>query len=78
MSESTERVVETMELGLKGKSAIVTGGSLGIGRAIALDLAREGVDVAVNYRRHDTEAKEVAAEIEKLGRRALAELGGGE
>jgi len=61
-----------MELGLEGRGAIVTGGSLGIGRAVALDLAREGVDVAVNYRRHDTEAKQVVAEIEKLGRKGLA------
>ena len=61
-----------MDLGLKGKGAIVTGGSLGIGTAVAIGLAREGVDVAVNYRRHDTEAKQVVAEIEKLGRKSLA------
>ncbi len=57
---------------LLGKAAIVTGGSLGIGRAIALDLAANGADVAINYRRHDTEAKEVVAEIERMGRRGLA------
>ena len=61
-----------MNLGLEGKGAIVTGGSLGIGRSVALDLAREGVNVAVNYRRHDTEAKQVVAEIEKMGRKGLA------
>jgi 3-oxoacyl-[acyl-carrier protein] reductase len=61
-----------MELGLDGKGAIVTGGSLGIGRAVALDLAREGANVAVNYRRHDTEAKQVVADIEKMGRKGLA------
>ena len=61
-----------MDLGLEGKGAIVTGGSLGIGRAVALDLAREGADVAVNYRTHDTEAMQVVAEIEKLGRKGLA------
>jgi 3-oxoacyl-[acyl-carrier protein] reductase len=61
-----------MDLGLEGKGAIVTGGSLGIGRAVALDLAREGANVAVNYRRHDTEAKQVVAEIEKMGRKGLA------
>jgi 3-oxoacyl-[acyl-carrier protein] reductase len=61
-----------MELGLEGKGAIVTGGSLGIGRAVALDLAREGANVAVNYRRHDTEAKQVVADIEKMGRKGLA------
>jgi len=57
---------------LEGKGAIVTGGSLGIGRAIALELAREGANVAINYRRHDDEAKAVVTQIEKMGRRGLA------
>jgi 3-oxoacyl-[acyl-carrier protein] reductase len=61
-----------MELGLEGKSAIVTGGSLGIGTAVALALAREGCDVAINYRRHDTEARKVVEQIEAAGRRGLA------
>jgi len=61
-----------VDLGLKGKGAIVTGGSLGIGAAIAIELGREGANVAVNYRRHDTEAKQVVAEIEKLGSKGLA------
>jgi 3-oxoacyl-[acyl-carrier protein] reductase len=61
-----------MDLGLEGKSAIVTGGSLGIGTSVALALAREGCDVAINYRRHDTEAKEVVRRIEEMGRRGLA------
>jgi 3-oxoacyl-[acyl-carrier protein] reductase len=61
-----------VDLGLKGKGAIVTGGSLGIGASCAIGLAREGANVAVNYRRHDTEAKQVVAEIEKLGRKGLA------
>ena len=61
-----------MDLGLEGKSAIVTGGSLGIGTAVALALAREGCDVAINYRRHDTEAKDLIGQIEKMGRRGLA------
>jgi len=61
-----------VDLGLKGKGAIVTGGSLGIGAAIAIELGREGANVAVNYRRHDTEAKQVVAEIEKLGAKGLA------
>jgi len=61
-----------VKLGLEGKGAIVTGGSLGIGRAIALELAREGANVAVNYRRHDDEAKAVVAEIEEMGHKALA------
>jgi 3-oxoacyl-[acyl-carrier protein] reductase len=61
-----------VQLELEGKSAIVTGGSLGIGRAIALELAREGANVAVNYRRHDDEAKAVVADIEEMGRKGLA------
>ncbi|MHC4347044.1 MAG: SDR family NAD(P)-dependent oxidoreductase, partial [Planctomycetota bacterium] len=61
-----------MDLGLEGKSAIVTGGSIGIGTAIALALAREGCDVAINYRRHDTEANAVVDEIKKMGRKGLA------
>jgi 3-oxoacyl-[acyl-carrier protein] reductase len=61
-----------MDLGLEGKSAIVTGGSIGIGTAIALGLAKEGCDVAINYRRHDTEANAVVDEIKKMGRKGLA------
>ena len=56
---------------LKGKSAIVTGGSMGIGTSIAVELARAGANVALNYRKHDTEAKAVAKEIEQLGRRSI-------
>ncbi len=61
-----------MDLGLEGKNAIVTGGSLGIGAAIALVLAEEGCNVAINYRRHDTEAKAVVARAEEMGRKGLA------
>jgi 3-oxoacyl-[acyl-carrier protein] reductase len=57
---------------LEGMKAIVTGGSLGIGAAIARELARQGADVAINYRRHDAEAKQVVADIEGLGRKGLA------
>jgi 3-oxoacyl-[acyl-carrier protein] reductase len=57
---------------LEGKHAIVTGGSQGIGTAISLDLAREGADVCLTYRKHEDEARRIAAEIESLGRRALA------
>jgi 3-oxoacyl-[acyl-carrier protein] reductase len=56
---------------LEGKNAIVTGGSIGIGAAIAIGLAREGANVAINYRRHDTEAKSVAKKIEELNRKCL-------
>jgi len=61
-----------VDLGLKGKGAIVTGGSLGIGSAIARELAREGAHVAVNYRRHDAEAAAVVADIEAMGQKGLA------
>ncbi|MBI4673122.1 MAG: SDR family oxidoreductase [Chloroflexi bacterium] len=57
---------------LKGQVAIVTGGSMGIGRAIAFDLACHGADVALNYRKHADEANAVVAQIEALGRRGLA------
>lgn len=56
---------------LVGKSAIVTGGSLGIGATIAIELAREGADISINYRKHDAEAKAVAKQIEDLGRKCL-------
>lgn len=61
-----------MSLELEGRTAIVTGGSLGIGRAIALGLAKAGANVALNYRRHDTEARAVAEEVDALGRKGLA------
>jgi 3-oxoacyl-[acyl-carrier protein] reductase len=57
---------------LNGKVALVTGASLGIGRAIAEGLAKAGVDVAVNYLQHQAEAEDVCASIRTLGRRALA------
>ncbi|KPJ60094.1 MAG: 3-ketoacyl-ACP reductase [Latescibacteria bacterium DG_63] len=57
---------------LEGKASIVTGGSLGIGAAIALDLAKNGADVALNYRKHKEEAENIVAQIEKMGRKGLA------
>ncbi|MBI2962683.1 MAG: SDR family oxidoreductase [Deltaproteobacteria bacterium] len=56
---------------LEGQVALVTGGSRGIGRAIALELARKGADVVVNYRRERDAAEKTAAEIRGLGRRAV-------
>lgn len=56
---------------LDGQAALVTGASRGIGRGIAIELAREGADVAVNYRKQAGAAEEAAAEIRALGRRAV-------
>jgi 3-oxoacyl-[acyl-carrier protein] reductase len=56
---------------LEGKSAIVTGGSLGIGSACALDLAKNGANVALNYRKHDAEARAICDQINAMGRRGL-------
>lgn len=57
---------------LTGRIALVTGGSRGIGRGIAIALARAGADVAVNYRTDDAAAAAACAEIARLGRRAVA------
>jgi 3-oxoacyl-[acyl-carrier protein] reductase len=57
---------------LHGKSALVTGGSRGIGRAIALRLAQSGANVAVNYNTHQESALEVVEEIKQLGVNSLA------
>ena len=54
-----------------GKTALVTGSGRGIGRAIALHLARNGADVVVNFFRNRKPAEQTAAEIEALGRRTL-------
>jgi 3-oxoacyl-[acyl-carrier protein] reductase len=60
---------------LTGKSAIVTGGSRGIGRAIVQRLATQGADVAFSYRGNEAAAQETTAAVEGLGRRALAVQG---
>jgi len=57
---------------LENKNAIVTGGSQGIGTATSLELAREGANVCLTYRRHEDEALEVRDQILEMGRRALA------
>ena len=57
---------------LRGQVALVTGGSRGIGAAVALQLARDGADVAIGYHQREDLAQEVVASIEALGRRAVA------
>ncbi|HET7104854.1 MAG TPA: SDR family NAD(P)-dependent oxidoreductase [Terracidiphilus sp.] len=60
------------DLALQGKSALVTGGSRRIGRAIALALADAGADVTITYRSSRPDADETVQDIQKLGRRAQA------
>lgn len=55
-----------------GRVALVTGGGRGIGREIALGLARDGADVAISYQKDEDSARSTVAEVEALGRRAAA------
>jgi 3-oxoacyl-[acyl-carrier protein] reductase len=59
-------------LSIDGKIALVTGGSRGIGRAITLELAKEGVKIAVNYRSREKEAEEVVEAVAATGGEAMA------
>lgn len=56
---------------LRGKTAVITGSGRGIGRAIALELARHGANVAVNYFRHKAQAEQTAADVQAAGGRAI-------
>jgi len=58
---------------LKDKVAVITGSNRGIGRGIALAMAKEGADIAINYRSHKDEAEAVAAQIKALGRRVIVQ-----
>src|SRR5215475_12678870 len=61
-----------MDIQLKGKRVLVTGGNSGIGEAMALAFADAGADVAVNYVSNEPAAKKVVQAIEAKGRKALA------
>ncbi len=63
---------ESMQLGMKGRVALVTGGSQGIGAAVAVELARQGCDVALTYVGPPDAADATVAAIEALGRKALS------
>jgi NAD(P)-dependent dehydrogenase (short-subunit alcohol dehydrogenase family) len=60
---------------LAGKSALITGGDSGIGRAIALAFAREGADVLISYLNEETDAQETVRIVEKEGRKCVAVAG---
>ena len=64
--------VGSLQVNLTGQRALVTGGGRGIGRALALGLARSGADVAVVYHQHPEAAEQTAAEARAMGVRALA------
>jgi NAD(P)-dependent dehydrogenase (short-subunit alcohol dehydrogenase family) len=61
-----------VDLGLHGKTVMVTGASSGIGRVTALAFAQEGARLAVTYQQQDTAAQQLVAEIEELGADAVA------
>lgn len=73
MQKHTEMTTGTQNSGqhLKGRVAVVTGASLGIGRATAIALGRAGAKVVVNYRSHAKAADEVIHEIEQAGSQAI-------
>src|SRR5690242_12046241 len=56
---------------LKGKVALITGGDSGIGRAVAVGMAREGADIAIVYLEEDKDAEETVRLVENEGRRAI-------
>ena len=71
-SEPLDAVLPDPRRGFEGKVALITGASRGIGRALALRLAARGTKVIVNYKQNDELAREVMAEIERLGGGGMA------
>jgi 3-oxoacyl-[acyl-carrier protein] reductase len=61
-----------LDLTIQGKTALVTGGNIGIGRAVSLSLARCGADVALTYYAHRSHGEQTVAAIEQMGRHAIA------
>jgi 3-oxoacyl-[acyl-carrier protein] reductase len=74
MSTNTE-MMNTLRSDMKDKVCLITGGSRGIGRAIALELAGRGASLVINYNKNEDQAREVQAEIEAMGARALVVRG---
>jgi glucose 1-dehydrogenase len=72
LPDNSRLPVEAWHPVLTGQPALVTGANSGIGRAVALGLARSGADVVVNYVTHPETAADVVREIEGMGRRAIA------
>ncbi len=70
--DELERLAPSPRAGFEGKIALITGGSRGIGRALALTLAARGAVPVVGYRRNEEAANETVAEIERLGSTGLA------
>jgi NAD(P)-dependent dehydrogenase (short-subunit alcohol dehydrogenase family) len=68
----SEALAPSPRVGFEGKIALITGGSRGIGRALALSLAARGATPIINYRRNDDAARETVAQIERMGATTLA------
>src|SRR5262249_9496035 len=68
----SSRTKEENSMQIEGKAAVVTGGGTGVGRATALELARRGCSVLINYSRSKNEAEETASEIAALGVKGIA------